>query len=262
MFVTDQLCVRTKDNAELSILLRYKTRFQVDKNNIEKMFIVEDFIGYATETLAAIIRQEAAQHDFEEFHANAAQYIGEKIFTNERNYYRFEENGFEIFAIDIKKIIPEDKDIADQLSAAIKSNMDIYINKMQQFAQLEAERQLNEGRLEIEKSKKRLLELEQENYRAKTLGNAEIDAEARIKKAEGESEALRIVNQTQNTLELEKMNTSIDHLTQEGGEAYIRLQQVQSFRNVDKTIIVPTDSKLFVPIGNEKSSLTIMEEDD
>lgn len=57
MFVSDLLCVRTKDNAELSLHLRYKTRFNIDPKNLKIIFSVEDFIGYATETMASIIRQ-------------------------------------------------------------------------------------------------------------------------------------------------------------------------------------------------------------
>lgn len=53
-----------------------------------------------------------------------------------------------------------------------------------------------------------------------------------------------------NEVEVAKMEKVIETLHKEGSETYIRLQQIASFQQVDKTIIVPTDSRLFVPIGN------------
>ena len=42
-------------------------------------------------------------------------------------------------ANDIKNIAPQDPEIAAQLNQAIKSNMDVYVKKIQQTAELEAE---------------------------------------------------------------------------------------------------------------------------
>ncbi|WP_371801875.1 hypothetical protein [Candidatus Lokiarchaeum ossiferum] len=250
MFVSDQLCVRTKDNAELLIHLRYKTRFNIDPKNLKKIFAVEDFIGYATETMASIIRQEAAQHNFEEFHSKAAELIEPVLFKHDLTYFRFEENYFEIFGLDIKKILPQDAEIANQLNAAIKSNMDVYVNKIQQTAQLEAERQLVEGRIEIEDTKQALYEKELANFKFKEIGNAKIEAEASIERTRGEMESIQmresIVNQGE---ELHLKNTLL-LLESSTTEEYLRLQQVKSFQNVEKTVILPTDSKIFVPMGD------------
>ena len=171
--------------------------------------------------------------------------------------YIFEENGFEIFGIDIKKIEPEDAEIAAQLNNAIKSNMDVYVQKIEQTARLEAERQLIAGKIEIEKTKGDLIKLEQENLRKEQLGVAKIDAEAVIEKARGEAEAIHIKRSAEAEADYEKATKLITALKAEGGESYIRLQQVLSFMNVEKTVIVPTDSKLFVPMGNIDSTSKI-----
>ncbi len=248
IFSTDELGLRTKDNAVLNMRLRYKWRFKIDNEHPEKIFAVEDFIGLATETMAGLIREEAANYNFEDFHSKAAEIVKKAIF-GEKESYIFEENGFEIFGIDIKHVCPDDPEIAQQLNNAIKSNMDVYVKKIQQTAELEAERQLIQGKTEIEKSRASLIELEQENLKAKELGIAKITAEAEIEKAKGIAEAIKIKKAAENLSESEKITKIIEALNEKGGDAYIRLQQVLSFMNVDKTVIVPTDSKLFVPMG-------------
>ena len=128
-FMTDVLEVRTKDNAELKVTVRYKWRFNLDPDNPEKVFSIKDFIGYSVETLAGIIRSEAANYNFEEFHGGAVEIIKAKLFPGGAPFL-FDENGFEIFHIDIKKIVPVDTEIAKQLNSAIKSNMDVYVKKI------------------------------------------------------------------------------------------------------------------------------------
>ena len=44
------------------------------------------------------------------------------------------------------------------------------------------------------------------------------------------------------------MNKMIETLKGEGSESYIKLQNIKSFGNVKKTVIVPTDSRLFIPM--------------
>ncbi|MHA1733178.1 MAG: SPFH domain-containing protein [Promethearchaeota archaeon] len=254
VFTTDELGVRTKDNAVLLVRLRYKWRLRVDPEHPEKIFAVEDLIGFMTETMAGLIREEAAKHNFEDFHANAAEIVKKVIFPSategKGQSFVFGENGMEVFGIDIKRVVPEDPEIAEQLNAAIKSNMEVYVQKIQQAAQLEAEQELVRGRTEIEKSRGGLIALEQENLRARELGKAKIEADAAVEKAQGEAKAILIRAEAENEAEVARIKKTIEALAVDGGEAYIRLQQVASFENVDKTIIVPTDSRLFVPVGD------------
>jgi major vault protein len=250
VFSTDEISVRTKDNAVLLIMLRYKWRFRVEKEHPEKIFAVEDLIGFATETMSGIIREAAAKYNFEDFHPKAADLVKQAIFGDDKDHYLFAENGFEIFGIDIKRIAPEDPTIAAQLNSAIKSNMEVYVNKIHQTAELEAERQLVQGKTEIEKSKTKLIEIEQANESARQLGLARIKAEAAIAVAKGDAEAIRIKRAVDNAMDLEKMTQSLAILQKDGADAYLRLQQVMSFANVEKTVIVPTDSRLFIPMGD------------
>jgi len=262
IFSTDELGLRTKDNAVLKVRLRYKWRFRIDRENPGKIFAVEDFIGLMTETMAGLIREEAANYNFEDFHSKAAEIVKTAIF-GEKEWYLFDENGFEVFGIDIKNIVPEDPEIAAQLNAAIKSNMDVYVQKIKQTAELEAERQLIEGKTGIEKSKAALIELEQENLKRQKLGKAKISAAAEIEKARGVAEALTIKSTAENEAESMKIAKIIEVLKEQGGEMYIKLQQVLSFMNVDKTVIVPTDSKLFVPMGGfDQTKFEILESEE
>ncbi|HME55708.1 MAG TPA: SPFH domain-containing protein [Candidatus Lokiarchaeia archaeon] len=252
VFSSDELGVRTKDNANLRVRLRYKWRFIIDPSHPEKIFAVEDMIGFATETMAGMIREEAAKHNFEQFHSDATQIIKDVIFNQhgititdddgeQHKSYVFAENGFEIFDIDVKNVTPEDPDIAAKLNAAISQNMDIYVRKIQQTAELEAQQKLIDGKMTIERARADLIALEQENRRTEEIGKAQIEADAiRIKKAvEAEAEAAKI--------------SKIIEVLQ-SPDAYIRLQQVLSFKNVEKTVVVPTDSRLFVPIGQNQES--------
>jgi major vault protein len=265
VFSTDEISVRTKDNAVLLIMLRYKWRFRVEKEHPEKIFAVEDLIGFATETMSGIIREAAAKFNFEDFHPKAADLVKQAVFGIEKDHFVFAENGFEIFGIDIKRIAPEDPTIAAQLNSAIKSNMEVYVNKIHQTAELEAERQLVQGKTEIEKSKSKLIEIEQANESARQLGLARIKADAGIAVAKGDAEAIRIKRAAENAMDLEKMTQSLAILQKDGADAYLRLQQVLSFANVEKTVIVPTDSRLFIPMGDlekAKKAVDMLPEDD
>jgi major vault protein len=240
VFSTDELSIRTKDNAVLRVRLRYKWRFKMDPDHPAKIFAVEDFIGFATETMAGLIREEAAKFNFEEFHSGAARIIKNIVFgpdceegtsgegtdiALDKCSYVFEENGFEIFGIDVKSIVPEDPEIAAQLNAAIKSNMDVYVQKIQQTAQLEAERQLVEGRIGIEKAKVELIELEQANLKARELGKAKITAEAAIERARGEAESIVIKKTAENETDAKRIELIINKLKEDGEQSYIDLQR-------------------------------------
>lgn len=249
VFTTDELSVRTRDNASLAVRLRYKWRFQVDEAHLERIFAVEDFIGFATETLAGLIREEAARHDFESFHSEAATTITRRVFGDDDSYV-FAENGFEIFGIDIKNIHPEDPEIAAQLNSAIKSNMEVYVQKIQQTARIEAERELVRGRIEIEQARAQLIEIEQANQRTEQLGAAQIEAEAAVARARGEAEALELRRAAEARAEAERVTRITASLQTDGAERYLRLRQIDGFGKVDKTLVVPTDARIYLPMGD------------
>ena len=255
-FIYDQVNVRTKDNAKLELDVTYKWRFDVVKDNIKKVFSIEDFIGYAAETLSSEIRSVAAEHDFEDFHEKSLEYITSKIF-NGKNSRVFEENGFTISGIDIKRINPEDKEIAHKLNEAIKHNMDIYCEKLVLTANLESERQQVEAKHRIEKEKEKLIAAQTNNEKLLIVGKAINSAEASKINAESEAEFLRIVNDakieakkkelaTDNEAERQRLHYVVSELG--SSKEYIELKRTEALNNVQK-VIVPENSK-FIFGGN------------
>ena len=253
-FIYDQIKIRTKDNAQLRVDVTYKWRFRVREDDAEhrqkdlkKIFSIEDFVGYVAETLSSEIRSVAAQNDFEEFHANALDHIVKKLFGEAKTSRLFEENGLEIFGVDITAINPEDTKIAEKLHEAIKSNMDIYCRKLVLSATLEAERQEVEGKRKIESERSELIKSEVANERLRQTENAKIRAEAGKINAEGEAEEIRIRSEANIDAKKKRLSTAIKELG--GANNYLELQRVEAFKKAEKLVVVPTDSKIVLPFA-------------
>lgn len=272
-FSTDTLGVRTKDNAVLEITLRYKWRFRIpdDEKDYDQIFQVSDFIGLMTETMGSLIRDECAKHDFEDLHSNAMKIVKTAVFgttepktktpdqseSDEYEYsYIFKENGLKVIDIDIKRIAPEDDAIADQLNEAIKSNMTIYVDKLKQNAKLEAEREAIEGKKLIEEEKKELIKLEQANMEAKQVGSAKIKALALMEEARGEAEAIKVKSDAETDAKIEEMKRVIETVKADDSKTLLQLEHIKAFGNIRKVLILPTDSKLFLPSGKLLEDLT------
>lgn len=245
-FMSDRLDVRTKDNADLEITLRYKWKFNVDKEHPERIFKIKDFIGFATETMSGIIRNIAAQHNFEQFHSGAADIIKESVFGSENKPYLFEINGFEIFDIDIKKIAPKDAKIAEKLNTAITSNMEVYVEKIKQQAKMDAERDRIKGLLEVENSRKQLIEIQNNNTLAEKIGVAKADSVAKIESANADAESVKIRTKAEVDSINSKMEATIKQLNIEGGEKYLKLREIETLGSIKK-MVIPADSKLIAP---------------
>lgn len=56
-FTSDSFQVRTKDNAQLTLLVSYKWQFLVTPETASRVFQMNDFIGYACQTMCGIIRE-------------------------------------------------------------------------------------------------------------------------------------------------------------------------------------------------------------
>jgi len=246
-FSTDLLDIRTKDNAVLRIKLRYKWKFNLDKENPDKIFAVSDFIGLATETIAGIIRDEAARHHFEELHSQATLIIKKAVFGDQGSYI-FKQNGFEIFDIDIKEIIPKDEEIAKQMNDAIKSNMAIFVNKMEQLAKVEAERLQIEAEIELEEKKKKLLEIQHQNMKAEEMTKVSIKVDSIKSIAKAEAEAIKCRQNAEKESEVAKIKEILEAISKDNVDKYLKLQQILSLRAINKMAIVPTDSTIILPI--------------
>lgn len=240
-FSTDIIDVRTKDNAVVRIKLRYQWKFIIDENDHEKIFVPSDFVGLMTEMMAGIIRDEAAKHDFEELHSRASEIIKNAIF-GKSTYYEF-ESGLRVFSIDIKEVVPKDEEIAYKLNEAIKSNMEIYVNKMKQTAKIEAEKLEIEGQKIIEEERKELIAIEHENYREKELIKTKVEAEQITIKAEADAKAISLKAEAEveaTTLEISALK-GVD-------QKYLKLKELENLKSIKKMVVIPTDSKIFLPI--------------
>ncbi len=245
-FCTDRFNVRTKDNAVLVMLIRYKWKFLTTDEYRAKIFSIKDFIGYATETMASLIRNIAAKYNFEEFHANTSEIIEKAVFDTD-HAYTFTANGFQIFGIDIKEVTPNDPKIAAQLNDAIKSNMQVYVDKIQQEAKINSEKELVEAQIAIGQKKKALIELENENIKLKTIGAATIQREATIEAAKGQAEATKIIADADAAKENLLLKNQIELLG--GQDNYLQLKKIETMGKIDRIILTPNDANVFIPEG-------------
>jgi major vault protein len=246
-FIRDRLSVRTRDNATLQLEVTFRWRFRVDVANPQKLFALKDFVGFAAQTLSSEIREEAAKHDFEKFHSEAAALVKGAIFGQE-TVRLFEENGLEIFGVDVEGIVPEDAEIAKKLADAIKVNVDIFTRRVQEVAQLESERRIIDGKAQNEEAKKALIALEIANERTKTLEAAKTKAEASLEKARAEAEGTTILAEADRSAELTRIEALTQLLATPGGQAFIELERAKVLKATDK-VVVPTDSKLVLGIA-------------
>lgn len=246
-FIKDKLEVRTKDNATLRLDVTFRWRFQIDTKNPEKLFALKDFVGFAAQTLSSEIREAAAKHTFEDFHSKAAE-IAKAALFGEKTTRVFEENGLEIFGVDVEGITPEDAEIQKKLSDAIKTNVDIFTRRVQEEAQLESERRLIDGRKKNEEARKTLITLENENARTKALADVDVQAEATKRQAQAEAEATTTRAKADRDAEVTRLKEVTTVLETKGGKAFIELERARVLKETDK-VVVPTDSKLVLGVS-------------
>jgi major vault protein len=252
-FSTDELDVRTSDNAEITIKVRYKWKFDVNKEDAveaEKIFSVSDFVGLATETMASKIRDEAAKHTFEELHSKCSEILKVAVFGTAGNEEFEFENGFKIFGLDIKEIRPKDEEIAHQMNDAITANMQIVVDKVKLEAELLSEKQRTEKTRDIEVSKKDLITAQQENIKLEKTGDATAEAEAILIKARAEAESIKIKKIAEAEGEAEKIQKVLDMLVDKDGEfnRYLEIQKVEALKNIEKLAIIPEGSNTLFSI--------------
>ncbi len=247
-FIRDRLTVRTNDNATLSIDVTFRWRFSVDGGSPQKPFALKDFVGYVAQTLSAEIREEAAKHNFEDFHSQAATIVKQAIFGDEKSRV-FGDNNLEVFGVDVEQIVPEDPEIKEKLADAIKTNVDIYTRRAQEQAELESERRLIDGRIENEKARRKLIDFQVTNKKKERLANAEIEGETQVVGAKATAEALRITSSAENDAEEARLKAVSGILDTNGGKVYIELERARAFKDTDK-VIVPTDSRIHLGVSS------------
>jgi major vault protein len=250
-FIYDRIKVRTKDNAQIVVDVTYKWRFT--GHELKDAFSIDDFVGYAAETLSSDIRSVVAKHNFEDLHANSLQYAKDAIFGKDKSSRIFEENGLEIFGIDITSIVPEDPKIAEKLHEAIKHNMDVYCRKIVLQATLEAERQEIEGKKKIEAERGDLIDAQAANYRKEVTERAHSDAAKDKIRAESRAGNARIEGAAERECEKQRLDAVLESLSVKSAPIYLELEKAHVFKNTEKLVIVPSKSKLVLPFGETDS---------
>lgn len=258
-FMNDMFTIRTKDNALLKLSLTYKWKFIVDEGNLEKVF-ASDFVGYSCQSMRSRIREEAAGHNFEDFHTASAQILRSKLFKeynikNSKQEERsltgryFPEFSFLIFELDVREVTPVDEEIASLLNESIKSNMKTLCTKLENSAKLQEEKERIESQVEISKLRKSLIEIENSNFYKQTIEKAKVEGQALIEQAKAEKEAQEMTTKGKDELYLAEARRMIELLESEEGNAYLEYIKASNLhKNVSQACVVPSDLKtLFLP---------------
>ncbi|EKD57059.1 MAG: hypothetical protein ACD_58C00010G0005 [uncultured bacterium] len=258
-FMHDVVSVSTKDHAKVDVVLSYKWEFPEahDSKNHEatkKIFGMLDCIGYATDEIAAIIREVAAGYTFDEFHSKAAEIIKNAVLGDQK-VYTLKQNGMEIIGIDVKEVNPVDAKIAENLKEAVKTNISIELDAKKAAAQARAKEKAIEDQIRLdsathlqvmqnEEKKKEFLALQAENEMAEKTAQAKADAAAKRIETDAEAKHLNAINE----VEKQRLEDLAAILTPTG---VVKIEEAKAMAlglsgSGGKTIIVPHGASLNV----------------
>lgn len=254
-FVSDIFIVSTKDNCQLKMECTYKWEFVVDKDQSHLIFSTNDFIGYCCNTLCSRIREEAAAHNFEEFHNKTVEILRISLFKDNNildskgnvqkmNGLFFSEINLLISEVDIKNIEPTNQEINKLLNESIKSNMRLVCAKMEQEANLEAKKLNIKAQGEIQKIRQKLIEIQNKNLKLETVEKAKIEGMGLVEKAKAQDEADSIIQRSKIDLETEKVKQIIELLSKEEGKKYLELQKIINLSKIKQSWYLNSDSKV------------------
>jgi major vault protein len=190
--MNDRFEVRTKDNAVLELDVFYKWRLLINDDTIIRIFQSHDFIGYACQSMQSRIREVIARLDFEVFHSSSVKLLREELFRTKDvpgfgslygRYYP--ETAMLVSDVDVKSMRPTDPEIASLLNESIRANMKIVCQKLEDAAQIQAEKERIENQCEIEALRSDVIAGANVNLRKETLEKAKIDGEALLERVCG-----------------------------------------------------------------------------
>jgi major vault protein len=207
--MADKVEVETSDHARLRLLLSYKWKFEVDKQNEEessKIFSIGDFIGIACRSMASRIRAAVAACPFEVFHKSSAEIIKNGVFGTDkktglaRDSVQFKSNNLVIGGVDVQAVEPIDQRTVDALQKSVQLAIEIttqskeethrhMARKKDQIAQGKLERQKLEDEIEAEKRRTELVRLKCASETVKRIGELTSDASAKFEAAKIEGKA-------------------------------------------------------------------------
>ncbi len=259
-FMSDEIEASTSDHTRLRIRVSYKWRYEITGNTDEDeiIFATPDPIGFACANLASIIREATAQYRFDEFHKHAGKIIREAVFGFEntkkkatRDKLVFAENGLQIIAIDLERVEPLDEQIANDLQAAIKTNINIQLDRAKAAAQAEAglsaienERTKNEAekrmRMEAEEARAELIILEAANEKLKAEKSMETKVLIRSQESQAEAKAMDLVSE----VEMKKLEQVSKILGPENAAAIETAKAASAKLSNAEKVFVPHDMTL------------------
>eukprot|EP00762_Andalucia_godoyi_P007578 ANDGO_00782.mRNA.1 Major vault protein alpha len=262
-FMNDRFIVRTKDNAVLQLDISYKWCFMVDrskKTDLFKVFQTEDFIGNACASLASRIREEAAQHDFETFHTRANEMLKNRLFKSYTSILPglptvgrlFPENQFYVFDLDIKSLVPIDEEIAQLLNQALKASMKALCAKLEDAAQISAEKEQIHHECELALMRQSVIEAENKNIERDTLEKIRIEGLSEIEQVKARVAAQRSTAEATLDAEIQQMKSQISALGtspdcpdkalfESTVSQYVKLMGIRAMESsVEKATIIPS----------------------
>lgn len=116
--VTDTIQVSTNDLVDLVIDLKYLVRFSGDES---KWFNVDNYVQYMCDHMRSLIGNQVRQDNIQNFYSNAVErlrdiVLGSKVEGESRANKHFDENGMEIYDLEVISIKFVDRDIEYLLS--------------------------------------------------------------------------------------------------------------------------------------------------
>lgn len=118
--VSDIIEVETKDSVNVSIRLSYRVNFKHDA--AEKWFSVSNYVKLLTQHLRSVVRNSVKKHTIEEFNASATDIIRNIVLGEPKDGKRegktFEENGMNVYDVEVLNIKIGDESIAKMLKDA------------------------------------------------------------------------------------------------------------------------------------------------
>eukprot|EP00178_Gracilaria_changii_P006613 TRINITY_DN2152_c0_g1_i1.p1 TRINITY_DN2152_c0_g1~~TRINITY_DN2152_c0_g1_i1.p1 ORF type:complete len:865 (+),score=212.30 TRINITY_DN2152_c0_g1_i1:81-2675(+) len=252
-FMTDIVIVETGDHARLSLKLSYNWHFELNKNSPEeaaKLFQVPDFTGDACKAIASRVRGAVAGVSFDFFHKNSAKIIRAAVFGEDenkkiRNKFSFSANNLVITNIDIQSVEPVDSRTRDALQKSVQMAIEITTKAqeanarhnstlLEQEAMSKLERQKILDDAEAEKSRKLLLELQNQTAEVEAIGTATAEAKgkAEAKEIEGKA-AVRMAELTSQAKNI-KNNQELEIL-QKNQEAEIKFMRQKIELNIQQS---------------------------
>lgn len=240
-FIRDQLHVRTRDNTRLRLDVTFRWRFVIS-DPPQRLFALKDFVGFSAQVLSSEIREEAAKHDFEEFHARAAELVKLAVFSGNASRV-FPENGLEILGVDVENVLPIDDQIAKTLDEAGRIKIAVIAKRTREAAEIESERQLIEGRIQTEIKRRDLIALEARNQQDKAIGAAKAEADALQVRDEAKLKSFKETAAAERADEKAHLEAQAAYFGGPAGQTLIEIEQAKAFRETDK-LILPTDAKV------------------